>query len=395
MSAIRTWWSATWMGLLGLSRRCLNAIVMVLSIAGVVAVFSFVLAMNAGLDEAMRDSGSPDRAVVLRAGSTVEISSAISHEELTLIRNAADARKSADGVPLITAEAAAPLTLIETRSGLEVNGTLRGIGPEALAVRPEIHIVAGRMFEPGKLEIVVGEQALRQFNGLQLGSEIQAYQNKWKVVGVFTAGGSFRESELMADAEVVMNISQRPMFQNVTVVLPNADAFAGFKKIVTGIPHVALDVFPEPDYLRRESQSLNSLLYFMAWVMGGIMALGAAFVAINAMYASIDDRRREIATLRALGFRPWVVIGAIVAEALLLALLGGALGAAAAWAIVNGHTISTAVGGDLRQLVFQVAMTPKVVLQCLAAALLLGGMGGLIPAVRAMRRQVVEDLRAV
>jgi len=383
------------MGLLGLSRRCLNAIVMVLSIAGVVAVFSFVLAMNAGLDEAMRDSGSPDRAVVLRAGSTVEISSAISHEELTLIRNAADARKSADGVPLITAEAAAPLTLIETRSGLEVNGTLRGIGPEALAVRPEIHIVAGRMFEPGKLEIVVGEQALRQFNGLQLGSEIQAYQNKWKVVGVFTAGGSFRESELMADAEVVMNISQRPMFQNVTVVLPNADAFAGFKKIVTGIPHVALDVFPEPDYLRRESQSLNSLLYFMAWVMGGIMALGAAFVAINAMYASIDDRRREIATLRALGFRPWVVIGAIVAEALLLALLGGALGAAAAWAIVNGHTISTAVGGDLRQLVFQVAMTPKVVLQCLAAALLLGGMGGLIPAVRAMRRQVVEDLRAV
>ena len=395
MSAIRTWWSATWMGLLGLSRRCLNAIVMVLSIAGVVAVFSFVLAMNAGLDEAMRDSGSPDRAVVLRAGSTVEISSAISHEELTLIRNAADARKSADGVPLITAEAAAPLTLIETRSGLEVNGTLRGIGPEALAVRPEIHIVAGRMFEPGKLEIVVGEQALRQFNGLQLGSEIQAYQNKWKVVGVFTAGGSFRESELMADAEVVMNISQRPMFQNVTVVLPNADAFAGFKKIVTGIPHVALDVFPEPDYLRRESQSLNSLLYFMAWVMGGIMALGAAFVAINAMYASIDDRRREIATLRALGFRPWVVIGAIVAEALLLALLGGVLGAAAAWAIVNGHTISTAVGGDLRQLVFQVAMTPKVVLQCLAAALLLGGMGGLIPAVRAMRRQVVEDLRAV
>ena len=395
MSAIRTWWSATWMGLLGLSRRCLNAIVMVLSIAGVVAVFSFVLAMNAGLDEAMRDSGSPDRAVVLRAGSTVEISSAISHEALTLIRNVADARKSADGVPLITAEAAAPLTLIETRSGLEVNGTLRGIGPEALAVRPEIHIVAGRMFEPGKLEIVVGEQALRQFNGLQLGSEIQAYQNKWKVVGVFTAGGSFRESELMADAEVVMNISQRPMFQNVTVVLPNADAFAGFKKIVTGIPHVALDVFPEPDYLRRESQSLNSLLYFMAWVMGGIMALGAAFVAINAMYASIDDRRREIATLRALGFRPWVVIGAIVAEALLLALLGGVLGAAAAWAIVNGHTISTAVGGDLRQLVFQVAMTPKVVLQCLAAALLLGGMGGLIPAVRAMRRQVVEDLRAV
>jgi len=395
MSAIRTLWSATWMGLQGLSRRRLNAIVMVLSIAGVVAVFAFVLAMNAGLDEAMRDSGSADRAVVLRAGSTVEISSAISHEQLTLIRNAADARKSADGMPLITAEAAAPLTLIETRSGLEVNGTLRGIGPEALAVRPEIKIIAGRMFEPGKLEIVVGEQALRQFEGLRLGSEIQAYRNTWKIVGVFTAGGSFRESELMADADVVMNVSQRPMFQNVTVVLPDAEAFEGFKKLVTGIPSVALDVFAEPDYLRRESQSLNSLLYFMAWVMGGIMALGAAFVAINAMYASIDDRRREIATLRALGFRSRVVIGAIVAEALLLALLGGLLGAAVAWVLVNGHTISTAVGGDLRQLVFQVAMTPAVLLQCLVAALGLGCVGGLIPAVRAVRRQVVEDLRAV
>ncbi|HEY0334431.1 MAG TPA: ABC transporter permease [Stenotrophomonas sp.] len=394
MQSLRTWWSATGMNLQALTRRRLNALVMVLSIAGVVAVFSFVLAMNAGLDEAMRDAGHPDRAVVLRAGSTVEISSAISHEQVTLIRNAADARRGADGVPLITAEAAAPLTLIEKRSGMEVNGTLRGVGPEALAVRPEIRIVAGRMFEPGKREIVVGEQALRQFEGLALGSEVAAYRNPWKVVGVYTAGKSFRESELMADADVVMNVSQRPMFQNVTVALPDAAALAKFKQVITRNPAVALDVFSEPQYLQRESQSLNGLLHFMAWVMGGIMALGAAFVAINAMYASIDDRRREIATLRALGFRPWVVIGSIVAEALVLALLGGLLGAGAAWWLVNGHTISTAVGGDLRQLVFKVAMTPAVLLQCLVAALVIGGIGGLIPALQAVRRQVVEDLRA-
>lgn len=395
MRAIRLLLSATVMNLQGLSRRRMNSLVMVVSIAGAVAVFSGVLAMNAGLDEAMRDSGDPDRAVVLRAGSTVEIASAISHEDVVAIRNAAEARRSDDGVPLINAEAAAPLTLIEKRSGMEVNGSLRGVGPQILAVRPEIRIVSGRMFEPGKLELVVGQQALRQFEGLEPGSELAAYRTKWKIVGVFTADRSVRESELMADAGVVMNVSQRPAFQNVTVMLPDAAAFESFKRVLAASPAVAMDVFTEPEFLRRESQSLNGLLHFMAYVMGGIMALGAVFVAINAMYASIDDRRREIATLRAIGFPGAVVVGSIVAEAALLALAGGLLGALAAWLIVNGNTVSTAVGGDLRQLVFEVAMTPPVVLKGLAAALAIGVVGGLIPAVRSIRSQVVADLRAI
>jgi putative ABC transport system permease protein len=343
----------------------------------------------------MRDSGNPDRAVVLRAGSTVEIASAISPEDLTVIRNAAEARKDADGVPLINAEAVAPLTLIEKRSGMEVNGTLRGVGPQILAVRPEIKIVAGRMFESGKLELVVGQQALKQFQGLELGGEITAYRTKWKIVGVFTADRSVRESELMTDAGVVMNVSQRPAFQNVTVVLPSAAGFDSFKKVLTSSPAVAMDVFTEPEFLLRESQSLNGLLQFMAYVMGGIMALGAVFVAINAMYSSIDDRRREIATLRAIGFPPVVVVSSIVAEALLLALLGGLLGALAAWFVVSGNTVSTAVGGDLRQLVFEVVMTPSVVLKGLGAALVIGAVGGLIPAIRSIRSQVVADLRAI
>lgn len=314
---------------------------------------------------------------------------------MVAIRNAADARRSTDGVPLIDAEAAAPLTLIEKRSGMEVNGTLRGVGPQILAVRPEIRIVSGRMFEPGKLELVVGQQALRQFEGLEPGSELAAYRTKWKIVGVFTADRSVRESELMADADIVMNVSQRPAFQNVTVVLPDAATFESFKRVLAASPAVAMDVFTEPEFLRRESQSLNGLLHFMAYVMGGIMALGAVFVAINAMYASIDDRRREIATLRAIGFPAVVVVGSIVAEAALLALAGGLLGALAAWLIVNGNTVSTAVGGDLRQLVFEVAMTPPVVLKGLAAALAIGVVGGLIPAMRSIRSQVVADLRAV
>lgn len=395
MHAFKLILSTAVMNLRNLARRRLNALVMVASIAGVVAVFSGVLAMNAGLDDAMRDAGRPDRAVVLRAGSTVEIASAISREEMDTIRNSTVVKKAADGTPLITGEAVAPLTLIEKRSGMEVNGTIRGVGPEVMAVRPEIRVVAGRMFNPGKFEIVVGQQALQQFESLKLGGELSAYNTKWKIVGIYAADHSMRESELMADASVVMEVSQRPMFQNVTVVLPDPSAIAGFRKAIAANPSMAMDVFTESEFLQRESRSLNGLLHFMAYVMGGIMALGAVFVAINAMYASVDDRRREIATLRALGFPSVVVVASIVVESALLALGGGALGALAAWAIANGSTVSTAVGGDLRQLVFDVAMTPAVVLKGLGAALAIGIFGGMIPAARSIRSQIVDDLRAI
>lgn len=395
MHAFKLILSTAVMNLRNLARRRLNALVMVASIAGVVAVFSGVLAMNAGLDDAMRDAGRPDRAVVLRAGSTVEIASAISREEMDTIRNSTVVKKAADGTPLITGEAVAPLTLIEKRSGMEVNGTIRGVGPEVMAVRPEIRVVAGRMFNPGKFEIVVGQQALQQFDGLKLGGELSAYNTKWKIVGIHAADHSMRESELMADASVVMEVSQRPMFQNVTVVLPDPSAIAGFRKAIAANPSMAMDVFTESEFLQRESRSLNGLLHFMAYVMGGIMALGAVFVAINAMYASVDDRRREIATLRALGFPSAVVVASIVVESALLALGGGALGALAAWLVANGSTVSTAVGGDLRQLVFDVAMTPAVVLKGLGAALAIGIFGGMIPAARSIRSQIVDDLRAI
>jgi len=395
MRMLRLIAQAALMNLQGLSRRRLNALVMVVSIAGAVAVFSGVLAMNAGLDGAMRDAGRPDRAIVLRAGSTVEIASAISLDDVRAIQNSTQVRKNADGTVLLTAEAVGPITLVEKSSGLEVNGTIRGVGPEVLAVRPEIELVAGRMFEPGKFEVVVGRQAMEQFQGLALGGQVAAYGTQWKIVGVFAARHSMRESELMADATVVMDVSRRPMFQNVTVVLPDAAGVAGFKQAVAANPAIAMDVFSEPEFLQRESRSLNGLLGFMAYVMGGIMALGAMFVAINAMYSSIDDRRREIATLRALGFPPLVVVGSIVVEAALLALLGGALGAALAALVAGGRTVSTAVGADLRQLVFDVSMTPSVVLQGIAAALAIGVVGGLVPAIRAVRSQVVDDLRAI
>jgi putative ABC transport system permease protein len=396
MFSLRLLLSTAVMNLRSLPRRRVHAFVMVISIAAVVAVFSGVLAMNAGLDHAMLESGRADRAIILRAGSTAEIASAISREDLTIIKNAAaGASTDASGVPLIAAEAVAPLALIEKRTGLQVNATLRGVGSEILAVRPEIKIVAGRMFQAGKFEVIVGQQALQQFQALTLGEPFTAYQTQWKIVGVFTEGGSIRQSEMMTDAGVLMNVTQRPVFQNVTIDFPDGPSYESFKKIATSNPSVALDVYTEAEFLHRESQSLNGLLRFMAYVMGGIMALGAIFVAVNAMYSGIDDRRREIATLRAIGFPPGVVITAIVAESLLLAVAGGLLGALVAGVVANGHTVSTAVGVDLHELVFDAVITIPVVLRGLGAALVIGIIGGLVPAVRSIRSEIVTDLRAI
>lgn len=395
MRGIRLLAAIVGMNLRSLPQRRANAFVMVLSIAGVVAIFAGALAMSAGLNGAMRDSGRSDRVIVLRAGSVAEITSAITREQVKTIESIAEIKADANGLPLVAGEAVAPLTLVEKGTGMEVNGTLRGVGRQTFAVRPEIRIVAGRAFAPGKYEVVVGSRALSQFDGLALGDELHAYETRWKVVGVFTARESFRESELVTDADVLMSVSHRPVFQNVTAVLNSARSFGSFRRVLAANPSLSMDVFPESEFLSRESASLNRLLTFMAYVMGGIMALGATFVALNATYSSVNDRRREIATLRAVGFAPAVVMSAIVAEALLLALIGGLLGAFVAWVAFNGNTMSTTVGLDVHQLVFNISVTLPVVLIGLAAAIGIGALGGILPAIHSLRTPVAVDLRAV
>jgi putative ABC transport system permease protein len=383
------------LNLKSLRERPTNAIVMILSIAGVVTVFSGALAMSAGLNGAMRDSGRQDRAMVLRSGSVAELTSSITRDELKQLEGIGGIKVGGNGQPLIVGEAVASLTLLEKGTHAEVNGTLRGVGPQFFAVRPEIRIVSGRANQPGKNEIIVGQEALRQFEGLALGGKLDAYRTQWDIVGVYTAGKSFRETELVADAEVVMNVSGRPVFQNVTAVLQSPGTFDSFKRVITNNPGLAMDVFREPEFLSRESSSLNHLLAFMAYVMGGIMALGATFVALNATYSNINDRRREVATLRALGFAPAVVVSSIVLEALLLALVGGALGALLAWLAFNAKSMSTSVGADVHQLVFSITVTLPVVATGILAALVIGVIGGLPPAVRTLSRPVAEDLRAI
>jgi len=377
-----------------LPERPTNAIVMILSIAGVVTIFSGALAMSAGLNGAMRDSGREDRAVVLRSGSIAELSSAITRDQLKQLEGIAGIRTDGKGAPLLAGEAVASLTLVEKGTGAEINGTLRGVGPQFFAVRPEIRIVDGRANEPGKNEVIVGQEALRQFEGLELGGKLNAYRTQWDIVGVYTARKSFRESELVTDAEVIMNLSGRPAYQSATAVLRSAAAFESFRRVIMSNPGFSMDVFRESEFLSRESDSLNRLLKFMAYVMGGIMALGATFVALNATYSNINDRRRDVATLRAIGFAPMIVMAAIVIEGLLLSLVGGTAGAFLAWMLFDAKSISTTVGADVHQLAFNITVTFPVAAFGLLAALAIGAVGAIPPAVLTLSRPVADDLRA-
>jgi putative ABC transport system permease protein len=396
MQTLRQALAITLVGLSSLPRRAGPASVMIISVAGVVAVLASVLAVVTGLSKAMEDSGRPDRAIVLRSGSSGEITSVIERDQVRLIADAPGVLVGANGKAIVSAEAMSPLNLVEKSSGADINVTLRGMTQEGLEVWPEMKIVSGRVFRPGLRELIVGKVAAAQVNGMQVGETLAIYGNEWSIVGAFDSGGNSRESELIADAETVMSISQRNNFQSVTVRLKSAADFDTFKTAVTQTPSLNVTVTSERDFLKRESDKLSMLLKFIAYGMGGIMATGAVFVALNAMYSAVNSRRREIATLRAIGFAPMAIIPAIVIEATLLAAFGGLLGALLAWIFFNGASTSTSIGSDIsRQLVFSLRVNGHVLLVSIAWALGIGAVGGLLPAIRSIRAPVTVALRAV
>ncbi len=396
MDTLKQALAMTLVGLRSLPLRSGPAFVMAISVAAVVAVLASVLAVVTGLSKAMEDSSQPDRVMVLRKGSSGEITSVIERGQVKTIADAPGVRLDLRGKPMISPEAMSPLNLIEKSSGSDVNVTLRGMTPEAFEVWPEIKIISGRLFEPGLREIIVGKVAASQFGGMQVGKTLWIYGSDWPIVGIFDSGGSARESELITDSDTVMAASTRDNYQNVTVRLKSPADFKTFSDYLTHNPALNVSVISEHDFLQVQSGKLDGLLHFIAYVMGGIMAMGAVFVALNAMYSAVSNRRREIATLRAMGFASATIIPAIVIEAILLAIVGGLAGAALAWIFFNGTSASTAIGSDIsRQLVFSLRVNAHVLVISTVWALGIGGLGGIVPAIRALRVPVTVALRTV
>jgi putative ABC transport system permease protein len=393
MKMLRQIGSVTMMNLRSLPQRLGTSIVIVIGIAGVVAVLISVLAMSTGMLKTMENTGRNDRAIVLRNGSAAETSSALPRDAARLIGDAAGIKRDSDGKPIISAEAMRVLTVYKQEDGAEVNVAIRGVGPKSATLRPEFKIVEGRMFEPALAELVVGRAANRQFRNLNVGDKVVTRDATWTVVGIYTTGDS-HESELMTDVEALVSIGRRGGYQSVTAQLDSAAAFTQFRDALTSNPALSVDVHRERDYYAQQSKGITQVITIVAYVVGGIMAIGAVFSALNTMYSAVSARVREIATLRALGFGAAAMVLSVLVEAVVLALIGGAIGALIAWLFFNGHTVSTAtgVGGHL---IFDLTVSPQLVVVGIVWSCLIGLIGGLFPAIRAARLPVATALRAV
>jgi putative ABC transport system permease protein len=379
-----------------LPHRVGTSIVIVIGIAGVVAVLVSVLAMSTGMVETMEHAGRDDRAIVLRNGSAAESGSALGRDAARLVLDAPGIKRDANGKPIASAEGLRLVNLFRKDDGLEVSVSLRGAGPQLLALRPEIKIIEGRMFNPAVTEVIVGKTAHASFKGLNVGDQFKTRGATWTVVGVFTSDGDSHESGLMTDAETLIAAEQRGTFQSVTVLLESPAAFQKFKDALTSNPALAVDVSREREYYRRQSEVLSKVIYIIAYVVGGIMAVGAIFSALNTMYSAVSARLREIATLRAIGFGATAMVMSVLAEALLLALIGGSIGAGLAWLFFNGHQVGTSAGGAASgHLIFELSVSPALIATGIVWACAIGLIGGLFPAVRAARLPVATALRAI
>ena len=382
------------MNLRSVPQRLGTSFVIVIGIAGVVAVLLSVLAMATGVMQTIANTGHADRAIVLRGGSNAELSSVLSRDNATTIMDAPAVKHGADGKPIGSAET---ITLVDlpTENGQSwANATVRGVGPAVMSLRPEMKIVQGRMFKPAVHELIVGTKAHSQFEALGLGKRIAFANGDWEVVGVFETGGDRHESEIFGDADTMMSAIQRNAYQPVTVQLESAASFDGFKTALTTNPTLTVDVKRESDYFAEESKPISRVLSIVAYVVGGIMAVGALFGALNTMYTAVSARTREIATLRALGFGSAAVVVSVFVEALILSLLGALAGCLAAWVFFDGNVINTSAGG-ISQIVFALVLTPALMFLGIAWAAIIGLIGGLFPAVRAARLPVAQALRAV
>jgi putative ABC transport system permease protein len=383
------------MNLRNLPQRIGTSLVIVIGSAGVVAVLVSVLAMATGITKTLQSTGRDDRAIILRNGSASESGSALTRTAAQIIMDAPGIKHASDGKPLASAEPLRLLTLFRRDDGSEVTVPLRGVGAQAMHVRPEMKVIEGRMFQPSVNELIVGRAAKAQYRNLEIGSRVATRTATWTVVGIFTSNGDAHESELMADADTVLSSDHGSTYGSISVLLDAPSSLRKLSDSLTKNPALRVDVTRERDYFSRQSKTVSRLLSILVYIVGGIMGVGAIFAALNTMYSAVSARAIEIATLRAIGFGSAAIVASVLIEALLLAAAGGILGALAVWLFFNGRAISTTQGSAHAQLVFDITVTFKLMIVGIAASGTIGFIGGLFPAIRAARLPIATALRTV
>ena len=380
--------AVTGMNLSSLPQRLVSSLVTVIGVACVVAVMVSLLAIGAGLLKSAEGGASPDRAIVLSSGAAAAYMGQISREQAAIISDAPGIKTAPDGKPM--AEPQATIIVEVTRkAGGTTNTAIVGSSPRWLGLDPNFKLTKGRMFRPAVRELIVGKSAASQFAHLDVGDHISLRGSEWTVVGQFESSGGLSQTVMIGDPDTVLAAFDRNAFQDVAVVLQSASAFKRFKDALTSNPQLQVDVKPMSQYVKDQLAQVTAVLNFVGYFVGVIMGVGAVFGAINTMYAAVDSRAREIATLRAIGFGGGAVLVSVMVESLMLAVPGALLGAAAAWLLFNGHA------ANIASLSFPLAVTPGLVVLGIVWSLFIGLIGGFLPSIRAARLPVATALRAV
>ena len=392
-------WLRQTLAVLGLNLRTIpsrlsSSGVAIIGIAGVVVVFVSVLSIAAGFSAAMQGSGSTSRALVMRTGADSEMTSGIGGTDADIIRQAPGIRRDGQS-PLASAELYVIIDLPKRATpDAPANVPLRGIEPIGITLRDEVSIIEGRMLEFGTTEVIAGRGASGQFVNLSVGDTIVSGQNQWQVVGVFEADGGVAESEIWADARTLQGVYRRGnSYQSMLVQLDSSDSFDMFRDWLTSNPQLNVMVRRENEYYAGQSRAMTTLIQTIGFGIAAIMGIGAIFGAILTMYTAVATRAREIATLRALGFNTISVLVSVLAESLVLGLIGGVLGGVAAYLFFNGYQTSTMNFQTFSQVAFAFLVTPQLLAMGLFYALVMGIIGGLLPAIRAARLPIASALR--
>lgn len=379
-------------GIRSIPERWAPSLVIVIGLAGVVGVFTALLAMAVGFESTLKATGRSDAVIIMRGGSDEELNSAFDRDSTDVIKQEPGIATGADGKPLASAEMMVIAELLrrdDTKNGANI--TVRGVEPAAFALRPHLKIIAGRNFTPGLRELIVGSGVLRQFQGADIGQVVRMRGSNWTVVGEFESGDS-HDSELWTDINVARSTFGRTGSSSVLAALEGPGGLAKLKAAIAAEPRLTVDVLREQDYFSGQTKQFREQIGFLAGLVTVIMALGAVFAALNSMYAAVAARGKEIATLRAIGFSGTPVLISVMIEALLLALAGGVLGALIAYVLFNNLSVST-LGQNFTQVVFNFKVTPQLVARGLVIAAVIGMIGGFLPALRAARAPVTTSLR--
>ncbi len=380
-------WRSLWV-------RRLTTLLTLAGLSLVVFVFAAVLMLAHGLDVTLVDSGSDDNAIVLRRSATAELMSQIDRDAAGIITTQPEVSLLPDGKPLASTEVYVIINLLKKVSKDMGNVSVRGISPQALRLRPQVKLVAGRMFTFGTDEIIVGSNISKRFEGCDIGERIGFGGETWTIVGRFDAEGSAFDSEIWGDVDRLMPAFGRPVFSSLTFRLRSPDQFDAVKHRIENDPRTQyIELKRERIYYHEQSKLMSDVIEFLGLVVTIFFSIGAMIGAMITMYAAVANRTVEIGTLRSLGFRRRNVLGAFLLESIILSVISGVIGIGLA-SFMSFIRISTVNFGSFSELAFGFSLSPRIIVQSLVFAVVMGIIGGFLPAVRASRLNIVNALRA-